>query len=168
MKISTNSIQNGYIQDKYGSKGICREGVPIISFPLSWTDAPQKTESLALVFQDYDNVPVDGFSWIHWLVADIPGNIVNLAENASREDDSLIQGTNTWMTSLSTYHRNEEFTHFYGGPAPGSSPHTYEIRLYALDCYLNLKKGFYYNELLKKMNGHVLAEATIYGRYVSD
>jgi Raf kinase inhibitor-like YbhB/YbcL family protein len=164
-RIMSSGFQKGYIHDKYGKRSAQMvSGVPQISFPLKWQAAPKGTVSFAIVFQDYDNVPDEGFSWLHWLVCDIPSTINELVENASRSDTRLIQGRNSWMCPLGSYGLMEDLTDYYGGPAP-EHDHEYEVQLIALDCFLDLKKGFYYNELRRKMEGHILGEAVLKGIY---
>lgn len=48
---------------------------------------------------------------------------------------------------------------------PPDKPHTYEIHVYALDTLLNLKNGFYLNELYDAMEGHILDDFTLKGIY---
>lgn len=165
-ELKSGGIYKGYILDEFGikSKDVI-QGVPQKSLPFHWVNIPEGTESFAIAFQDYDNVPDEGFSWIHWLVADIPKNITSIAENASRTDETLIQGTNSWSIPYGPYADiDEDLTVHYGGPAP-ERMHEYEIKIYALDTMLGLKNGFYYNELLKAMEGHILAESTLKGLY---
>ncbi|MBR0599586.1 YbhB/YbcL family Raf kinase inhibitor-like protein [Sinanaerobacter chloroacetimidivorans] len=164
--LKSEGIQDGWILDRFGIKSEeVIEGVPQRSFPLSWEGAPAGTKSFAIVFQDYDNVPDEGFSWIHWLAADIPGNVTSLPEHASREDAELIQGTNSWAVPYGPYADiSKDLTLHYGGPAPGRK-HLYEMKIYALDTLLGLRKGFYYNELFWAMEGHVLGESTLRGYY---
>jgi Raf kinase inhibitor-like YbhB/YbcL family protein len=164
--LMSNGIQNGSISDRFGIKaGDAIQGVPQRSLPLEWTGAPEGTKSFAIVFQDYDNVSDEGFSWIHWLVADIPAEVSALEENVSREDDSLIQGTNSWSVPYGPYADiRDDLTVHYGGPAP-ERRHEYETVIYALDRVLGLKPGFFYNELRRLMEGHILAEAVLKGYY---
>lgn len=164
-EINSNVFENGFIPDKYGKRSVyVRSGVPQISFPIKWTNPPKATVSFCLVFQDYDNIPDEGFSWIHWLVADIPSNIDMLAENESRTNKNLIQGRNSWMCPFASYNLDESFTDYYGGPSP-ERDHEYELVVYALDEFLGLKSGFYYNELRNKMEGHILGQAVLKGKY---
>lgn len=162
--LTSKGIRDGVISPEYGCCGECRHGIPQLSLPLEWSDAPEGTASFALVFQDYDNIPEEGFSWIHWLVADIPYDRTFLPENASRQDGSLLQGRNSWMAPFPQYMKNSDITDYYGGPAPGQ-PHNYEFRLYAIDKMLHMKPGFYYNQLLSAMKGHVLDEAVLSAVY---
>lgn len=163
-QLTSPGIRGHVIAPQYGLHGDCVEGIPQLSIPLCWSDPPEGTVSFSLVFQDYDNIPEEGFSWLHWLAADIPADRGGLPENASRRDKSLIQGRNSWMAPFPPYGKEPSVTDYYGGPAPGQ-PHNYEFRLFALDNYLHLKPGFYYNELLRAMEGHVLGEAVLSAIY---
>ena len=49
--------------------------------------------------------------------------------------------------------------------SPPDTDHLYEIHVYALDCLLDLKPGFYLNELHKAMDGHLLDCFTLKGTY---
>ena len=54
----------------------------------------------------------------------------------------------------------------YGGPCPPpGKPHRYFFKLYALDTMLDLKPGATKKDLLKAMEGHVLAEGQLMGTY---
>lgn len=165
-RISSKGIVNGVIEDRFGAgSSEVIQGVPQRSLPYEWEGAPAGTKSYAIVFQDYDNVPDEGFSWLHWIAADIPAETSRLAENASRTDGALIQGTNSWSIPYGPYDGiDQDLTLRYGGPAP-ERKHEYETKIYALDTVLGLRNGFYYNELLRAMEGHILAEAVVKGYY---
>ncbi len=152
-------MNGGQIPKKYGKySGIMSDcDVPILSVPFTVVDAPEGTVSYALVLDDVDAVPVCGFVWIHWIAADITDPVVT--EGASLSAD-FPQGLNSLVGSL-----GEEQAHGYGGMAPPDAPHTYTLRVYALDCKLGLSDGFYYNELVHAMKGHILAEACVEGTY---
>ena len=49
--------------------------------------------------------------------------------------------------------------------APPNEPHTYELHVYALDTMLDLKDGFWFHEMFRQMEGHVLEQATLKGTY---
>ena len=53
----------------------------------------------------------------------------------------------------------------YGGPCPPSGTQRYFFKLYALDERLDLPPGLGKNDLEIAMEGHVLAEAELMGRY---
>lgn len=168
MLISSSGIIDGIIQNRFGK--FCDDAdkldnVPIRSIPIEWQDLPVATKTIAVVMQDYDAIPVCGFSWIHWLVANIPADESGLIENASREKSILIQGKNSLASKQICGEMSEEITNFYGGPRPPDQDHEYEITCYALDTVLDLQFGFRLNELLRKMRGHILESKSIYGKY---
>jgi len=126
---------------------------PDISPPLEWESAPANTGSLALIAEDPD-APMG--TWVHWVVYDIPPNVSELAENIPPEKtlpDGAVQGKNDF--------RNIG----YGGPCPPSGTHRYYFRLYALDTKLNLPPGSTKFDLVKAMQGHIVSEAQLMGKY---
>ncbi len=170
MKIFSKSIENGYFADRFGHHGtdFIQGKKPSRSFQISWQDIPSGTKTLALVCIDHDAIPVCGFTWIHWAVANIDPKLGELPENASQEKD-LLEGVTSWNSGFlpPEWYLSKEDAIGYGGMAPPDKEHEYEVKLYALDNSLSLTKGFYLNELYKAIEGHVLAEARLIGLYKS-
>ncbi|MGL5056468.1 MAG: YbhB/YbcL family Raf kinase inhibitor-like protein [Fusobacteriaceae bacterium] len=161
--LNSSGIKEGYIENKYGKHGTENiQGMPSLSLPLEWKDAPKDAKAYAVVMQDYDAIPVCGFSWIHW-VAIIPGEYSGVKENASQEDKNIIQGLNSWHSPLGNLDKGTA-SHF-GGPAPPDKDHTYEIKLYALSEMPKLENGFYLNELYSEIKGNILGESILEGKY---
>ena len=152
MIVESSGIVNGKLLDKYGKRGKRESstGMPVLSFPIDILDAPKNTKSYAIVFDDPDSVPVCGFTWIHWIVITTKNS---LKENASVEDNSLIQGVNSWGKSV------------YGGMAPPDRPHTYICTVYALDCVPDLSDGFTIDELNEILKKHTLEKCVLKGLY---
>jgi Raf kinase inhibitor-like YbhB/YbcL family protein len=120
---------------------------------LTWADAPQGTQSFALIADDPD-APVG--TWTHWIIWNIPPGQA-LPEGVAKTD-SLSDG--------SRQGRNDFKRIGYGGPCPPpGKPHRYFFRLYALSTNLDLKPGATRGELERAMKGHVLAHAELMGRY---
>ncbi len=162
MKISSEAIVNGYIDDRFGKRGTQKHlGVASRSIPVKIEDSPKNTVCFALVVDDKDAVEVCGFTWIHWLVANIKTNIIE--ENASETRNDFIQGM-TSEHSVASKLSAEDATR-YVGMAPPDKPHRYDITVYALDCELKLESGFTYNKLWYAMKGHILDSASITGIY---
>jgi len=165
--IESEGIVDGKILDKYGKRSdeIVNE-IPQRSMPLSWGGFPSDTKSFVVIFIDYDNYADEGVSWLHWSVANIPAAITRLEENCSLDikkiDERIIQGKNSWVLQLP---RESGECNRYGGPAPMAFPHEYEMRIYAMNDFLDLEDGYYHNELMKLMKGKILDEAVIYGVY---
>lgn len=163
--IASDGIRDGKIADRFGKRGeqFSAQGMPNYSLPLSFHNAPAGTKCFAIVLEDKDAVPVVGFSWIHWLATNIKQS--ELPENASVSATDFTQGTNSWSSKLGGLARLDALG--YGGMAPPDQPHRYELHAYALDRELELQNGFYYNEMWKAMQGHVLAQYTLAGWYAN-
>lgn len=168
MKIKSNSIINGCFKADIGKHGthFFKNIMPNYSFHLAWEDLPENTQSLALIFIDHDAIPVCGFTWIHWIVANIDPALKELPENASATMN-LLEGVNSWVSGIIPAEKrlNKDEASSFGGCAPPDKDHLYTIELYALDTSLTLTSGFAMNELLKAMKGHVLDKATLEASY---
>ncbi len=121
---------------------------------LQWSGAPPATKSLALICDDPD-APMG--TWVHWVIYDLPPDATSLAEGVATSPE-LANGA---KQGINDYERIG-----YGGPCPPpGNPHRYFFKLYALDTKLELKPGLTKKELLKAMDGHVLAEGQLMGTY---
>ena len=170
MKVTSAGIVNGVIADRFGKRAseseIDSHGIPTRSLPLTIEEAPEGTVSYAIFMEDKDAVPVCGFSWIHWVAANIKKN--ELRENESITAEDYVQGTTSWFGVIGEISGIDRYeVSRYGGPTPPNAPHTYEIHVYALDSELALGKGFFMNELFHAMKGHVLEEYTLTGIYAN-
>lgn len=153
--------KNGVLEDKYSKHAAAEytyKGKPTVSFPVSFEDVPDGTKSLALVFVDFDSIPVCGFAWIHWLAANIPAGTAVLPENASAENLNMVQGANSRISRF-VGETDKNVVYRYIGPTPPDQDHKYTLTAYALDCMLDLKEGYYLNEFLDKIEGHILDKA---------
>ena len=94
MIVTSSAIKNGYFDDKYGKRGNDTEKkVPLLSFPFEIAEEPEGTVSYAWILEDEDAVPVAGFSWIHWMAANVRKKFI--PEDFSRQNKDAIQGENT-------------------------------------------------------------------------
>ena len=124
-----------------------------ISPPLAWSGVPDGTKSLALICDDPD-APMG--TWVHWVLFNIPAHIMELPANISPE--KIIQN--------GAKHGINDFRKFgYGGPCPPGGTHRYYFKLYALDTEINVEAGINKAQLLQAMEGHILAEGQLMGRY---
>ncbi len=133
--------EGGMIPKKYTCDG--RD----VSPPLSWTSVPEGTKSLALICDDPD-APTRG-TWIHWVIFNIPADTRELPESIPPQRTLAIgakQGINDFRKIG------------YGGPCPPSGTHRYYFYLYALDTEINLEGGATKEQLMRAMEGHILAE----------
>jgi Raf kinase inhibitor-like YbhB/YbcL family protein len=128
-----------------------------ISPPLHWTGTPAGTKSLALVVDDPDapDPTAPKVDWVHWIVYDLPPDLGALPEGADGGTlpKGARQGLNDWKQPR------------WRGPAPPAGDHRYYFRLYALDTALPDLKQPTRAQLVKAMEGHVLARAELVGRY---
>lgn len=119
-----------------------------VSPQLDWTGVPQGTKSLALIADDPD-APMG--TWVHWVLFDLPADLTGLPEGVS---------------GVGTPGKNDFRKLTYGGPCPPKgAPHRYYFKLYALDTTLNLKEGATKADIEKAMQGHILAQGQLMGKY---
>jgi len=164
MIISSSGIDNGFIKKEYGRYGtqFNQNNVPTYSLPFKIEDEPKETVSFAFILLDKDAYPVTGFIWVHWIGANLTRH--ELKENESQTAVDFIQGANSWI-SVQGNQQSIELSSCYGGMTPPDKSHTYELHIYALDKILDLKNGFFLNELYESMEGHILDEAILKGIY---
>jgi Raf kinase inhibitor-like YbhB/YbcL family protein len=135
------------IPEKYTCDGID------VSPPLVLSSVPDSTKTLALICDDPD-APMG--TWVHWVLFNLPANITELPENI-RPEKELENGAKQGMND---FHKIG-----YGGPCPPGGTHRYYFKLYALDTELNLEAGVTKSQLLEAMEGHILGEGQLMGRY---
>src|SRR3990172_9628334 len=119
-----------------------------VSPPFSFSAIPVESKSLALIVDDPDSPSKD---FTHWIVFDINPLINGIEEN------SVPQGAVEGLSDFGEPH--------YGGPCPPSGTHRYIFKLYALDTKLGLEKGVTKQELLSKIQRHILEETELTGKY---
>jgi len=148
MKITSSAFSEGsMIPRQYTCDG------DDVSPPLAWTGVPDGTKSLALICDDPD-APMG--TWVHWVLFNIPASIKELPGNITSER----------IIKNSAKHGKNDFRKFgYGGPCPPGGTHRYYFRLYALDTEINLEPGITKAELVKAIEGHILDEGQLMGRY---
>lgn len=124
-----------------------------VSPPISWTGAPAGTKSLALIADDPD---APAGTWVHWVVYNLPAGVAELHE-------AITPGRE--LKGGGRQGKNDFRKIGYGGPCPPSSTHRYFFKLYALDAELDLAPGATKADVLAAMEGRILAEAQLTGKY---
>ena len=148
LKVMSSAFEEGgMIPRKYACDGAD------VSPPLSWSGAPAETKSFALVSDDPD-APMG--TWVHWVIYNLPANTAELPEAVPAEQE---------LRSGARQGRNDFKKIGYGGPCPPGGTHRYYFKLYALDTVLNLPAGATKAELREALQGHVLAQGQLMGRY---
>ncbi len=125
-----------------------------VSPPIAWMGVPPEARSLAVICDDPD-APVG--TWVHWVLYDISPSLGGLPEGVPTTD----------ITPFGAKQGLNDFRRLgYGGPCPPpGGPHRYFFKLYALDIETSLPAGATKGDLLKAMEGHVLAEGQVMGTY---
>ena len=154
--------ENGFLPEKYAKHSDTKiNGNPVVSFPIKIEDVPAGAKTLAIVFVDFDSIPVCGFAWIHWTAANIPADIAEIPENASQDGAfGMVQGANSCISPF-VGEKDERVTKRYIGPCPPDKDHVYKLTVYALDRELDVKEGFFLNEMLEKTDGHIIEKVSL-------
>jgi len=128
-----------------------------VSPPLEWCDLPRDTQDVALICEDHD--APGGEPFVHWVACHLPldGALPEAVPKQGHPDQpaGLMQGYNSFGKLG------------YGGPAPprGHGLHRYQFRVYALDQRLDPGERLDKATLIGAIEGHILEEAEIVGRY---
>ncbi|WCG35214.1 YbhB/YbcL family Raf kinase inhibitor-like protein [Companilactobacillus farciminis] len=153
-------LPNNLLPDKYGKYAnpqAIKNGKPVISFPIKLSDIPADAKTIALTFTDPDSIPVCGFEWIHWTAANIPVAQEITEDFSQTATAPVVQGKNSSASPL--LDGPKDVATGYNGPYPPDQTHDYVLKVFALDDNLDLENGFWMNELLHKMDGHIVASA---------
>ncbi|MGB0855650.1 MAG: YbhB/YbcL family Raf kinase inhibitor-like protein [Nitrosopumilus sp.] len=135
----------GVIPRKYGYKNGNN------SPPLRISGVPENTASLYLIMDDPDAMGAVGKVWVHWILWNIPPDVVELQENS---------------LPLNCLEGKTDFGEIgYGGPAPPDKEHTYVFKLYALDKKLEISNNSTTQEIEEAIKDHIIAETRLEGKY---
>ena len=125
-----------------------------ISPPLSWSQVPEGTKSIAVLCDDPDAPAGD---WVHWVLFNLPSDATELPKGMPTIPilpNGAIQGTTDYGRSG------------YDGPCPPPGrPHRYLFKVFALDTKLSLTPKARKSDLLKAMQGHILAQGELMGKF---
>ena len=150
MKITSPQFtDNGWMPDSVSGYG------EDLSPELMIYDIPEASVSLAIVMDDLDHPIIAGFNhWLAWNIKPdgrIPSALPKgeILENPIHIEQGLGYGK-----------------HCYRGPKPPFNwNHRYRFTVFALDTMLELDQGSKKAALVEAMEGHILAEAELIGRY---
>ena len=130
-----------------------------VSPKLDWTNVPAGVVSFALIMHDPDTAPQKKVEDIlHWMAFNIPAASTGLPEGVPATaalPDGAVQAK-SFRGAVG-----------YMGPGAGAAGpyHHYTWELYALDTKLNLGPDATRADVLKAMDGHVVAKAALTGRF---
>ena len=150
LELTSDAFVNGQsIPAKYACTG------RNVSPPLAWNGAPAETQSLALIMEDPD---APAGTWVHWVLYNIPVQSRNLQE------DLPVTGKNIDPNAIYVG-TNSSGNIGYDGPCPPSGMHRYYFKLYALDTLISLLPGASKEQVLREMEGHILAQGELMGTF---
>lgn len=148
IKITSSAFaEDGLIPPKYTCDG------SDISPPLQWEAMPEGTKSIALICDDPD---APSGTFVHWVIFGLSAETRELEENIP-PDETLPNGAKQGTSDFGRIG--------YGGPCPPSGTHRYFFKIYALDTELDLAAGARKPQLLKAMEGHILGQGQLIGKY---
>lgn len=142
MKITSPAFSQG---DKIPVKYTC-EGENAIP-PLEISGAPAEAKSLAIIVDDPD-APRGNFN--HWIIWNIEPNTTRIDGMPAGAVSGKNSGGNTGFV----------------GPCPPMGTHRYYFKVFALDDKINLDTNAIEDDLTSAMNGHIIAQGELMGRYI--
>jgi Raf kinase inhibitor-like YbhB/YbcL family protein len=137
----------GIVPQKYAGRGGVQPG-------FKFSGAPEGTVSYAIIFHDLD-VSLKGSTndVLHWIVWNIPASAGGIPEGSVPPGSVVGRG----ITGQNAY--------FGPGAPAGPRYHHYVFELYALNTNLDLPATAGRDELLKAMEGKIVAKSAYVGRY---
>ena len=137
----------GIVPQKYAGRGGVQPG-------FKFSGAPEGTVSYAIIFHDID-VSLKGSTGdvLHWIVWNIPAAAGGIPEGSVPAGAVVGRG----ITGQNAY--------FGPGAPAGPRYHHYVFELYALNANLDLPATAGREELLKAMEGKIVAKAAYVGRF---
>lgn len=148
MQLTSSAFeQHGTIPAKYSGEG------DDVSPPLAWKDAPEGTQSFAIICHDPDAplIKPGAYGFVHWVLYNLPASTTRLEE-----------GTGEGTVGSMDFGKQG-----YGGPMPpeGHGTHHYFFWVLALDKNLNLEPGLSLQAFLEKAEPHVIGMNRLVGTY---
>jgi Raf kinase inhibitor-like YbhB/YbcL family protein len=128
-----------------------------VSPDMSWSDAPEGTQSFAIICHDPDAPLVSAvgtYGFVHWVYYNIPASVTSLKEGCS----DYTNGKTDFGKQV------------YGGPMPpnGHGRHNYYFWVLALSESLNLENGLSMVEFLTRAEPNITGMNRLIGHYKRD
>jgi hypothetical protein len=137
----------GIVPQKYAGRDGVQPG-------FTFSNAPDETVTYAIIFHDIDVALMNGTGDVlHWMAWNIPASAKGIPEGKLPEgsvNGKNITGQNAYMGP---------------GAPPGPRYHHYVFELYALNAKLDLPESASRADLLKAMEGKIVAKAAYVGRF---
>ena len=167
---STSLKHTGYLQKDFTCEG------DNLSPQLTWTDVPPETQSIAVVVDDID---AEEGALAHWVLWSLPADALELDGGASGSESlpaGSVEGTNGyggsgWRGPCPPPRRI--FRHRTGIQLTTGTDNTgiispiYQMNVYALDTKISAAPGADREEVLRQIDGHILAGGSVSTKYLS-
>ena len=142
MEVSSPQVGKGILPVQF----TCHAHKKAMTPPVSWSGAPARTASYALVIDDAD-APIT--PWVYWMVFDIGSTTTFIQPNTTPNGARVA--------------RNSTGQPGYDPPCPGGTPHKYRITVYALNTVLGraLPSGPQLLPTWTAIASHVIARGTM-------
>ena len=163
MKISADFTVIPDVFAKAAPPENCIDGTPIVSFPFYIDELDSSVQFLHWEFVDPDSIPVCGFQWNHWSLANLPvdalmydfndSHALAIPADFSRTVSAMIPETVQGRTSaasplLTGRSTDPAVTMRYNGPYPPDQDHDYYLHVWGTTAPLaGLNQGFWLNEM---------------------
>ena len=141
-----------------------------VSVPITWSEVPEGTVSLALVV-DSDQLP--GTRWVHWVLWGLPPDARGLPEAVPNTAEApsighkARQGTNSDEKVGWSGPCPPPVLLYQGLSGPIDAVKQYSFNLYALDTDIELGPEATKEDLLRAIDGHILAGGELVGGHVA-
>ena len=125
--VTSDDVHDGAALATPQLSGIFGAGGEDVSPQLSWSGAPEGTQSYVVTCYDPDAPTGSGF-W-HWAVLDIPASVTSLPSGAHDDTGSVLPDGAVQLRNDASLAR------FLGAaPPPGHGPHRYFFAVHAVDA----------------------------------
>jgi Raf kinase inhibitor-like YbhB/YbcL family protein len=155
-EVDSESFEDGQVLPEAQRSGVLGAGGRDESPQLSWSGAPEGTQSYAITVFDPD-APGGGY-W-HWAVANIPAEVTSLPAGAGSRDNSRLPG------GAVQFKNDAGFAGFVGAaPPPGHGQHRSLLVVHAVDVdRLDLRADDTPAALQSALSTHTLGRARLTG-----
>jgi Raf kinase inhibitor-like YbhB/YbcL family protein len=143
------------------AKYTCTAGAAAVSPDLHWMNAPRDTAGFVLIAHDMEPRPRKGVDDIlHWMVWNIAPTATQLPEAIPSNIRQLPDG------SMQTNGNPQGENVGYRPPCPPAGPpHHYAFEVFAVDQRLDLPETATRADVLKAIDGHIVAHAALIAPY---
>jgi Raf kinase inhibitor-like YbhB/YbcL family protein len=124
--VTSTDVADGQPLASRHVSGVMGAGGEDVSPQVSWSGFPEETKSFCVTIHDPDAPTGSGF-W-HWVVANIPGNVVELPTGAGS-----VGGSGMPSSAVSLRNDSGEIGFVGAAPPAGHGPHRYVFAVHAVD-----------------------------------